>query len=243
MPPYYQLTFYHLPYMSVAGPPQTAEEYLQWVRHEAQQCPRVMRKEIDPAKLAAAEAASNTRAATASASAPSSTTGRGGAAAAAGGPGRGAGSGSSRRAGQGPKTHGVKRAGEGIERGGIDDEAHEEGPDEAGEEWAGENGGGGGGSLAAVRASATARAYSLLAAAPGACGCSEWARPNPKWLRVFVQVGHGAGAHVVTCLWRQRWGSCRVEGYAYGAHCAGKGLGQALTRTQVYGGWFATSKG
>lgn len=182
----------------VAGPPQTAEEYLQWVRHEAQRCPRVTRKEIDPAKLAAAEAASNSRAAAASASTPS-TTGRRGAAAAAGGPGKGAGSGN-RGAGQGPKTLGVKRAGEGIERAGIADQDHEEGQEGTGEEAGEEVAVGGGGSLAAVRASATARAYSLLAAAPGACGCSEWARPNPKWLRVFVQVRHVAGAHVVRCL-------------------------------------------
>ena len=34
-----------------SGPPQTAEEYLQWVRHEAMQCPQVMRVEISPELL------------------------------------------------------------------------------------------------------------------------------------------------------------------------------------------------
>jgi hypothetical protein len=34
-----------------SGPPQTAEEYMQWVRHEAMQCPQVMRVEISPEKL------------------------------------------------------------------------------------------------------------------------------------------------------------------------------------------------
>ncbi|EFJ40264.1 hypothetical protein VOLCADRAFT_99965 [Volvox carteri f. nagariensis] len=34
-----------------AGPPQTAEEYLRWVRFEASQCPRITRKDIDPAVL------------------------------------------------------------------------------------------------------------------------------------------------------------------------------------------------
>ncbi|GIL59397.1 hypothetical protein Vafri_14263 [Volvox africanus] len=34
-----------------AGPPQTAEEYLRWVRFEASRCPRITRKDIDPAIL------------------------------------------------------------------------------------------------------------------------------------------------------------------------------------------------
>ncbi len=39
-------------YRRHAGPPQTAEEYLQWVRHEAMQCPQVFTAEISPEKLA-----------------------------------------------------------------------------------------------------------------------------------------------------------------------------------------------
>ncbi|GIL82412.1 hypothetical protein Vretimale_11850 [Volvox reticuliferus] len=34
-----------------AGPPQTAEEYLRWVRFEASRCPRITRKDIDSAIL------------------------------------------------------------------------------------------------------------------------------------------------------------------------------------------------
>lgn len=34
-----------------AGPPQTAEEYLQRVRYEAMRCPQVLRVEISPSKM------------------------------------------------------------------------------------------------------------------------------------------------------------------------------------------------
>ncbi|GLC36408.1 hypothetical protein PLESTB_000765000 [Pleodorina starrii] len=78
-----------------AGPPQTAEEYLQWVRFEASRCPRITRKDVDPAVLERHEQRrqqqNQTRAGDDTAAA----------AAAAGGPTSGGGGGGRRRGGGG----------------------------------------------------------------------------------------------------------------------------------------------
>ncbi|KAG2429548.1 hypothetical protein HXX76_010783 [Chlamydomonas incerta] len=117
-----------------AGPPQTAEEYLQWVRYEAAQCPRVTRKDVDPEKLAPKRQAQNQN--------PDSADAADGA--------------------SGPGSSGAAGAAAGV--GGV--------------------GGGGGG---AGRGRRRGTAFAAQVPPPVDAECQEWARPNPKWLTVFLQ--------------------------------------------------------
>ncbi|KAG2488435.1 hypothetical protein HYH03_012942 [Edaphochlamys debaryana] len=68
-----------------AGPPQTAEEYLRWVRYEASKCPRVTRKDISPERLRRQQEQSDATAAAAAAAAAASGSGVGDGSAGTGG--------------------------------------------------------------------------------------------------------------------------------------------------------------
>ncbi|PNH09171.1 hypothetical protein TSOC_004226 [Tetrabaena socialis] len=115
-----------------AGPPQTAEEYLQWVRYEASRCPRITRKDIDPAKLQQQQQQQEQQ--------QQQQQGEGDGAAEA----------------QGQQGQQAQRSGGGT-----------------GGAGAGRRRGGG---------------FSAYAPPPVLSDCHEWARPDAKWLRVFLQV-------------------------------------------------------
>ena len=128
------------------GPPQTAEEYLQWVRYEAAQCPRVTRKDVDPEKLA-----------------------------------------SSKRQAQDQNPDSADAAGDGTSEPGSSGAA-------ASGDGAGGGGGGGGSGGGASRGRRRGTAFAAQVPPPVDAECQDWARPNPKWLTVFLQVrGLGAG--------------------------------------------------
>ncbi|PNW79194.1 hypothetical protein CHLRE_09g405650v5 [Chlamydomonas reinhardtii] len=122
-----------------AGPPQTAEEYLQWVRYEAAQCPRVTRKDVDPEKLA-----------------------------------------SSKRQAQDQNPDSADAAGDGTSEPGSSGAA-------ASGDGAGGGGGGGGSGGGASRGRRRGTAFAAQVPPPVDAECQDWARPNPKWLTVFLQ--------------------------------------------------------